>query len=227
MSGNLTAAFVAVIGILGTLAAPITTQRSAARAKKQEFDLQRQGRAEERAHEDQRAELAEKRALYAALNQAVRTFRAAVELYVQDLLDQAASPGPALDVLDEPRRAYQIEYARAQMLLPEHPMIITSEINRSFNSAYRVLAQLQKNYDADKAAELQQWLYDGLSEAAWVHRQVLRHDLGVDKPISDFQAALRMLQDTRKASIDRGIANRGLGIDAVGGYTSGVQPPGA
>ncbi|MFF0000801.1 hypothetical protein [Streptomyces avermitilis] len=211
------------IGIIGTLTAPMAAARSATRARRAEFDLQRQERNEERAHADRRAAYEEKRDAYMELNATVRGFRTAAETYLRDLIADPTCETPPMTSVDEALQPYRSHYARVQMLRPERPMIITSEVNRSINSVYEALVKLQQTYDARMAEELQKWMYGGVSEAVWVLRQVLREDLGVGEPLTDFHGALRLLQDVRKASIDAGKRNRGLGIDAVGGYTSGIE----
>jgi len=48
MNADLTTVLVAILGVIGTLSSPLLGQRIAARAKQQEFDLQRQDRLETR-----------------------------------------------------------------------------------------------------------------------------------------------------------------------------------
>ncbi|MEU6369468.1 hypothetical protein ABZ876_27960 [Streptomyces sp. NPDC046931] len=224
MTSDLTAAIVAAIGIVGTLTAPLIAQRSASHARRLEFELQRQERLEERAHADRRAAYEEKRDAYADLNAAVRGFASAAETSLRDLMAEHPLPDQPLTPVEEALRPYRGHYARAQMLLGERPMLIASEVNRGVNSAYSALVQLQQTYDVRAAEELRSWFSGGMSEGVWVLRKILREDLGVGEPFGDFHAALRLLQDTRKSTVDRGKPQRGLGIGAVGGYTSGIEP---
>lgn len=60
MSADWTTLAVAVLGVVGTLSSPLLGQRTAARAKEQEFNLQKQQRQEER--EAERLEAGEPRA---------------------------------------------------------------------------------------------------------------------------------------------------------------------
>ncbi|MGV9245469.1 hypothetical protein [Streptomyces sp. NPDC003710] len=224
MTSDLTAAVVAAIGIVGTLTAPLIAQRSASRARRLEFELQRQERLEEREHADRRASYEEKRDAYAELNAAVRGFVSAAEACLADLMAEQPAPGQPLTPVEEALRPYRDHYARAQMLLGERPMLIASEVNRGVNSAYGILVQLQQTYDVRAAQELRSWFTGGMAEGVWVLRKILREDLDVGEPFGDFHAVLRLLQDTRKSTVDRGKPQRGLGVGGIGGYTAGIEP---
>jgi hypothetical protein len=227
MTTNLTATIVAAIGIIGTLAAPMIAQRSASRAKRLEFELQRQDRVEERAYADRQTAYDRKRDAYADLNAAVRAFRSAAEICLQDLMTEPSSPtSPSRPItpVEEALQPFRAQYARAQMMLPERPMLIAAEVNRGISSAYEILVTLRQTYDPRMANELQKWLWGGMSEGVWVLRKILREDLEVGEPFADFHAALRSLQDARKAGIDRGKPPRGLGLHSAGGYTAGIEP---
>ena len=74
MNADLTTVIVAVLGVAGTLSAPLLTHRITARAKQQEFELQRDQRREEAAKAQREDAYAERRALYAKLNTAARQY---------------------------------------------------------------------------------------------------------------------------------------------------------
>lgn len=62
MSAELTTVLVALLGVLGTLLSPILAQQIASRAKRFEFDLQRQRQLDERRDSRQQQALDERRA---------------------------------------------------------------------------------------------------------------------------------------------------------------------
>jgi hypothetical protein len=118
MSANLTTVLVAILAVLGTLSSPLLGQRIAARAKQQEFDLQRQERLETRADAQQREAFEERRAMYARLNTAARQYTQELRDYLRMLRDNVPMAG-GQDRLEKARQAYRDLYSDAQMIFPD------------------------------------------------------------------------------------------------------------
>src|SRR5215472_5586990 len=91
---------VAVLGVAGTLSSPLLSQRIAARAKEQEFDLQRRQRQEEREAGRQQAEFEERRSMYARLNTAARRYQQALRAYVRAMADGAVTDKARAELAD-------------------------------------------------------------------------------------------------------------------------------
>jgi hypothetical protein len=91
MNANLTTVLVAILGVFGTLSSPLLGQRIAARARQQEFDLQRQQRLEARDAARQREAFEERRTIYARLNTAARHYTQELRAYLRMVRDGAVA----------------------------------------------------------------------------------------------------------------------------------------
>ena len=75
MNASVTAVIIAIVGVIGTLLAPIVSQRLSARARREEFDLQRLQQQEEYYRGQQEKVLANKRSCYITMISATRRYR--------------------------------------------------------------------------------------------------------------------------------------------------------
>ena len=137
MSANLTTVLVAILGVIGTLSSPLLGQRIAARAKQQEFDLQRQQRLEERADAQRREAFEERRTMYARLNTAARRYTQQLRNYLRMLQDDVLT-AEERDRLEKARQAYRDLYSDAQMILEPTRADCHSKARRTLYS-YRLL----------------------------------------------------------------------------------------
>ncbi|MEK8142523.1 hypothetical protein NKH18_09520 [Streptomyces sp. M10(2022)] len=110
------ALLVAVVGVVGTLPAPITTAWVSSRQRRQEFELQQRSDRTMRHIDDAQANLERRRDTYVALNSGARRYRFQMmeDLYA---LRSGADKDPATEVA---RVEFQDTYAQAQMLVPDN-----------------------------------------------------------------------------------------------------------
>jgi len=195
MSANLTTVLVAILGVIGTLSSPLLGQRIAARAKQQEFDLQRQQRLEERADAQRREAFEERRTMYARLNTAARRYTQQLRNYLRMLQDDVLT-AEERDRLEKARQAYRDLYSDAQMIFPDKVLKAAASVNTSLGDAYGMIRRLEaarpqvETADgsadtAERARELcNVTLYDLIDSL----RHLMREDLGVSDPVRSTQS---------------------------------------
>lgn len=110
VSTDLTALIVAVVGVAGTLTAPIVSQRLALRTRQQELDAEHRRRFEERDDERLRAELGERRAAYIELIAAVRAFRRTIRNHVLEPTQHTRAE------MAQARAAFDRSHAESQLI---------------------------------------------------------------------------------------------------------------
>ncbi len=102
VSSSTTALVVAIVGVFGTLFAPIVSQRLTARARRDEFERERTLRNDEYAREQQQARFSNKRNCYLSLSTSAGRYRSELMRYLyrvdHETLDENARP-----TLDEVR----------------------------------------------------------------------------------------------------------------------------
>jgi hypothetical protein len=195
MNAYLTTVLVAILGVIGTLSSPLLGQRIAARAKQQEFDLQRQLRLEERADARQRETFEERRTMYARLNTAARRYTQQLRTYLRMLQEDVLSADER-DRLEEVRQTYRDLYSDAQMILPDMVLKVAASVNTNLGDAYGMIKRLEAARPAaetpdgaadtvERARELcNVTLYDLIDSL----RQLMREDLGVSDPARSGQS---------------------------------------
>ncbi|GGL76533.1 hypothetical protein GCM10010129_20320 [Streptomyces fumigatiscleroticus] len=168
MTAAVTAMITAVVGVLGTLFAPVLSQRLTARQRAQEARLAQERRAFE-----------ERRAAYTAMNRASRQFHTLLKDALHRLRDGVYGDTER-DQLEEARRDHRDRYAEAQMIVPERIM----EASRSVNDVLARTDAVVKRLDRGLAREgetAERALLD-LKEAEHrlsAMRRLMREDLGV------------------------------------------------
>jgi hypothetical protein len=110
VSTDITGLIIAVVGVTGTLTAPVVTQRFAIRARKQELDAAQQQRVQDRDVERRRTDFADRRAAYIELNAAMRAFRRAIR---DDLIESSQQ---CRDELEQARRTFDRRTAEVQLI---------------------------------------------------------------------------------------------------------------
>ena len=110
MSTDVTGLVVAVVGVAGTLTAPVVTQRLSMRARQQELDAEYRRRALEGGAERRRSELAERKASYWEFLTAERSYRRAIRDHLYAPSDQTH------DEMVQARRIFDIAYAEAYLI---------------------------------------------------------------------------------------------------------------
>lgn len=82
MNAAITALIVAIVGVLGTLLAPIVSQRLSARARREEFEMQRTQQLDEYRRQQEEKVLMAKRACYITVISSARRYRLELMRYL-------------------------------------------------------------------------------------------------------------------------------------------------
>ncbi|MGW1209947.1 hypothetical protein ACWD5F_09930 [Streptomyces sp. NPDC002499] len=151
---------IAVLGISGTLAAALLTQRSANRAR-------------------------ERRTCCTTLNADTRDL-ANVMTKALHALERSEATEDLRSDLDRARRDHRLRHAEAQMMLPDPVMATASTANRHLGDLYGLLMRLdrgsaEQGQNLETARESMNALWDALRTM----RHVMRVDLGITAPAQD------------------------------------------
>ncbi|MEU0162670.1 hypothetical protein ABZ154_28635 [Streptomyces sp. NPDC006261] len=176
MSTGTVALLVAVVGVAGTLLAPITTAWVSSRSRRQEFDLQQRSELTKRHMDDVQANLERRRDTYVALNSGARRYRFQMmeDLYA---IRSGAAPDPATDVA---RAEFQDTYAKAQMLVPDDVLQRCQTVRVALAEARKLLTPLtgSAEHDQRKWQEAHTFLME-MWEAISAMQRAMRQDLGI------------------------------------------------
>ena len=179
---------IAVVGVAGTLTAPILSQIAATQARAAEAKLQRQDRADE----EHRLGLVEKREVYAELNAAAGDFRTACHDRLRAARRGDVSPLPDVE---EARLAFRSVYAQAQMIMPDRALTIAYEANHCLTQGYRLV----KDISPDVPDAVRDWFEGPNADAVRMLRKALRADLGVAAHSPDIDEQFERLRAARLA----------------------------
>ncbi|MEU6238253.1 hypothetical protein [Kitasatospora sp. NPDC047058] len=180
-----TALLVAVVGVVGTLASALLTQRRGDAARREERELGERRELAERHAQQRSADLAERRASYTTLNTAARDYLTALNdhAHALRLAPAGADAGETATALEHARAAYRRRYAEAQMVVPDGVLVEVSLANRRLSALYGCLKRITNGTPA-QSEDL-----DAVAAAvdeAWTRLRLLRHtmrrDLGISTP---------------------------------------------
>lgn len=113
MTASSTALVIAIVGVCGTLFAPIVSQTLSKRARRDEFELQREQRTEEYARDHRKESLAEKRNCYLSAMLTARRYRQ--ELMNHLYMVNRERSGVSSEQLEDARQAYNSSIAELQL----------------------------------------------------------------------------------------------------------------
>ncbi|MEU1948909.1 hypothetical protein ABZ554_42270 [Streptomyces sp. NPDC020125] len=168
MSTVIAAMITAVVGILGTLFAPVLQQRMTVRQ-----------REEDARREDQRRRVEERRTAYTAMNRASRQFHTLLKDALHRLRDDVYTDEDRVR-LEEARRDYRDRYAEAQMIVPERVLAASRALNTVLAGidaqAKRIDRGLQGDGETAAGALLE--LKEAEPRLATM-RRIMREDLGI------------------------------------------------
>lgn len=168
MTAAMTAMITAVVGVLGTLLAPVLGQRLTAR----------QRAAETRLAERERR-LAERRTAYTAMNRASRQFHTLLKDALHRLRDGVYTEQDR-DQLEEARRDYRDRYAEAQMIVPERILDASRAVNEVLAAADAAAKRLDRGLAGqDETADAALHELKAVEPRLTVMRRLMREDLGV------------------------------------------------
>ncbi|MGV4982493.1 hypothetical protein ACWC0C_30490 [Streptomyces sp. NPDC001709] len=169
MTASLTAMITAVVGVLGTLLAPLLGQRYSGRQ-----------RAREAEEAERRRVFEERRTAYTHMNRASRQFHTLLKDALHRLRDGVYTEQDR-DQVEEARREYRDQYAEAQMVVPERILEASRAVNRVLAGTDAVVKRLDRGLARD-GESVERALLE-LKEAEPLlatMRRVMRVDLGVD-----------------------------------------------
>ncbi|MFC8640711.1 hypothetical protein RKD45_001426 [Streptomyces griseus] len=179
MSTGVIALLVAVVGVAGTLLAPITTAWVSSRSRRQEFELQQDSDRAKRHIDDAQANLERRRDAYVALNSGARRYRF---MMMEDLyaVRRGAGPDPATELA---RVEFQDTYAQAQMLVPDDVLRPCQTVRVALAEAKKLMDSLAEDatHDQQKWQEAHTFLID-MWEPIGVMQLAMRQDLGISAP---------------------------------------------
>ncbi|MDX3238707.1 hypothetical protein PV392_24055 [Streptomyces sp. ME03-5709C] len=168
MNATLGAMVTGVVGVLGTLFAPVLAQRADDRRR----------RAEAAAAERLRR-FEERRAAYTLMNRASRQFHTLLKDALHRIRDGVYS-AEERDQVEESRREYRDRYAEAQMIVPERVLAASRDVNRVLAAADAAAKRLDRGLARD--GESPQSALEDLRDAEPLLRtlqRLMREDLGV------------------------------------------------
>ncbi|MGI5467176.1 hypothetical protein [Streptomyces sp. CA-132043] len=182
MNSSFSQIVIAVLGIGGTLAAAVITQRGADRARARELEHTRQLQQEDREYATRQAQLEARRTCYATLSAGTRDL-ANVMSKVLHALQRGEMTEELRTDLDRARREHRMRHAEAQMVLPDTVAEAASTANRHLGDLYGLLMRLdgntaQQGENLAAASESMDQLWDPL----WKMRRLMRVDLGITEP---------------------------------------------
>ncbi|WP_158697857.1 hypothetical protein [Streptomyces prunicolor] len=179
MSSSTSALVIALVGIIGTLASALLTQRSASSNTLRELERADQQRREERGHQTKQAIVEARRSCYVALNIAARLYQTALTNYLIAIRSGAVTDEIRIDV-DEMRRGHRARDAEAQMLVPDDVLIAAGKVNSHLSILYGILRRLDLGEpEPGETIEMAAELRVGTWELLAAMRTIMRRDLGI------------------------------------------------
>lgn len=181
MSSAIFSLIIAVVGVSGTLASAVLTQRSSLRARREELAHTERVRRAEQEDADEKRRTERLRDCYVRLNANDRNYRDALLAYAYAL--KAGSPGEAESAeVATARRAQRDARAEAQMVVSDQVLDAEGEVNRQLTRAYSSLKQIEREDDAgvranqlDEAIERLDRIISMMSRV----RVLMRRELGI------------------------------------------------
>jgi len=168
MTPAIAAMVTAVVGVFGTLSAPLVGQ----------FLTRRHSREKDHAAEIRR-NFEERRAAYTAMNRASREFDTVLKDALHRLRDKAYSADERTEV-ENIRRAYRDRYAEIQMIVPQRVLDASRAVNSVLGEVDAAVKRLDRGRQRD--GETPESVLADLKEADPRLRtltEMMREDLGV------------------------------------------------
>jgi ribosome-associated translation inhibitor RaiA len=168
MTVAVTAMITAVVGVLGTLFAPVLSQRLTARQRGEEAQLAERVRRFE-----------ERRDAYTAMNRSSRQFHTLLKDALHRIRDGVYTEHER-DQLEEARRDHRDRYAEAQMIVPERVLDASRAVNEVLAATDAAVKRLDRGLarDGESAGETLLDLKEAEPRLAAM-RRLMRADLGV------------------------------------------------
>ncbi|MFD5628644.1 hypothetical protein [Streptomyces sp. NPDC127072] len=135
MNAGVATFLVALVGVMGTLLAPLTTAWVSSRVRLQEFEMQERASAAARQEQSAAADLERRRVAYIALNSSARQWRI---LLMEDVNAQRTGDGVG-EATEQARQAFQADFAQAQMLVPDYVLDAANRVRIALAEARKRL----------------------------------------------------------------------------------------
>lgn len=183
MSSAVIALVVAVCGVMGTLLAPVLSQRSQAAALKADFERQQVADQVRRRREQERLGLEQRHRCYVETNAAFRKYRVQLMNFLYFVhrghVDEAAS-----QELEAARQAHHVAFAEAQMVASAPVLAHLDELAMALGQSYRRTKNLEEGHPEDDGSfeEIEAFL-NWLWERWNAMRGAMRADLGITDPV--------------------------------------------
>jgi len=144
MNASVTAVVLAIVGVIGTLLAPIVSQRLSAQARREEFDLQRLQRQEEYDRGQQEKVLANKRSCYVTMISATRRYRLELMNYLYAVNEDSVDSG-ARGRLEEARLGFNTSLAETQLTGIAPVLEALEPITKRMSECYMATKTLERH----------------------------------------------------------------------------------
>ncbi|WP_326689356.1 MULTISPECIES: hypothetical protein [unclassified Streptomyces] len=169
MTAVIAAMITAIVGVLGTLFAPLISHRMATRQ-----------RAEDREETERIRLFEERRAAYTAMNRASRRFSTLLKDALHRLRDGVYADQERT-ALEEARLDYRERYAEAQMIVPERILEASRAVNQVLAKVDATVKRLDRNLarDGEDADSVRRTLTADGDPLLAAMRQLMREDLGI------------------------------------------------
>jgi hypothetical protein len=169
----------AVVGVTGTLAASVLSQRFLARVQAQQFERQQQAAEAQWHREQQVAELNRRRDGYMQVNASFRRYRTHLMNFLWTVHKGAVTPD-AREVVEDARRDHHSVFAEAQMIASAAVLIELDGMTTALSEVYRRIMCLEEgNPDPDGSFNEIRTDFVRLWERWERMRAVMRADLGL------------------------------------------------
>lgn len=180
MDSGLIALGAAVVGVAGTLLATVLSQRMLARVQAAQFEREQRVAQVGWLREQELAELARRRACYAAANAAYRRYRIALTSFLWIAHRSQVTPEDRA-ALEDARGGHHAAFAEAQMIASAAVLAQLDTMTRGMARAYaRTMRLAEGAPEPDGSFEEIHARLGDLTASADVMRGVMRADLGVD-----------------------------------------------
>lgn len=179
MSSTTSALVIAFLGITGTLASGLLTQRSANSSKMRELERADQQRREERAYQAEQAAVETRRTCYATLNTAARLYQTELTNYLH-ALNVGELTGELRERLEEARLEHRARHSEAQMIFPDPVLASAGAVNGHLGKLYGILKRLDLgNLEPGETLEIAEVMREKSWDLLAAMRAVMRSDLGI------------------------------------------------
>lgn len=168
VSAVIAAMITAIVGVLGTLFAPLLAHRIVARQRR-----------EDAGDEERRRRFEERRTAYTAMNRASRQFHTLLNDALHRIRDGVYMDEDRAQV-EEARRDYRDCYAEAQMIVPERVMDASRELNKVLAGIDATAKRIDRGLarEGETAAGALLRLKDAEPRLSAM-RRIMREDLGI------------------------------------------------